>query len=173
LQLQLITEKGIEMDQKEQSQTHFQQVGVDIGQGRYHEEMVYGVALMYTEMFNEITIYLKKLGLNPTQMNALMLIKHQGKEEGLSQVDLGTRMMATAHNITRLLQKFQKDGLVERATYQKDGRVTIVRITPKGSLLLDEVWEGYDQKLKEIAARIPAEEQKVFSGLIQKWLLNK
>ena len=66
------------MDHKEQSKTHFEQVGVDIGQGRHHEEMVYGIALVYTEMFKEITIYLKKHGLSPDQMNALMLIKHQG-----------------------------------------------------------------------------------------------
>ena len=161
------------MDPKEQSKTHFEQVGVDIGQGRYHEEMVYGISLVYTEMFNEITVYLKKLGLTPTQMNALMLIKHQGKEEGLSQVDIGRRMMASAHNITRLLQRFQKQGFVERVTHQKDGRVTMVKITPKGSLLLDEVWPGYDQKLKDIAGRIPVEDQKIFSGLIQKWLSSK
>ena len=161
------------MDPKEQSKTHFEQVGVDIGQGRYHEEMVYGISLVYTEMFNEITVYLKKLGLTPTQMNALMLIKHQGKEEGLSQVDIGRRMMASAHNITRLLQRFQKQGFVERVTHQKDGRVTMVKITPKGSLLLDEVWPGYDQKLKDIAGRIPVEDQKIFSGLVQKWLSSK
>ena len=149
---------------------HFKQIGVDVGQGKYHEEMVYGLALIYTVMYDEIAAYLKKYKLMPGEMNVLMLVKHQGKENGLSQVDMGRRLMVTAHNMTRLIQRLEKDGLIKRITYKKDGRVNLVTITLKGSKLLDEIWPGYDQMVKELAGKLSHEEQKDFTGLIHKWL---
>lgn len=150
----------------------FQQVGVDIGKGKYHEEMVYGLALIYTAIFDEISIYLKQYDLTPGEMNVLMLVKHQGKEKGLSQVDMGRRLMVTAHNMTRVIQRLEKDGLLKRMGYQKDGRVNLVTITVKGSKLLDEIWPGYDQKVRGLAARISKDEQVAMAGLIQKWLVS-
>ena len=152
------------------SKDHFKQVGVDIGQGKYHEEMIYGLALMYTAMYNEIAASLKKYNLTPGEMNVLMLVKHQGKEKGLSQVDMGRRLMVTAHNMTRLIQRLEKAGLLKRSSYQKDGRVNMVTVTLKGSKLLDEIWHGYDYMVKELAGKLSDKEQKVFAQLIHKWL---
>ncbi len=152
------------------SKKHFKKAGIDIGQGKYHEEMVYGLALMYTAIYDEIAAYLKKYNLMPGEMNVLMLVKHQGKEKGLSQVDMGRRLMVTAHNMTRLIQRLEEDGLVRRSSYQKDGRVNLVTITLKGSKLLDEIWLGYDQRVQELADKLSDKEQKDFVGLVHKWL---
>ena len=152
------------------SKEYFKHIGVEVGQGRSHEEMVYGIALMYTAMYDEIALYLKKYKLMPGEMNVLMLVKHQGKEKGLSQVDMGRRLMVTAHNMTRLIQRLEKDGLLKRVAYKKDGRVNLVTITIKGSKLLDEVWPGYDQMVQELAGRLSNSEQKDFSELIHRWL---
>ncbi|MEI7998376.1 MAG: MarR family transcriptional regulator [Candidatus Omnitrophota bacterium] len=148
----------------------FKEVGVDIGQGKYHEEMVYGLALMYTAIYNEIAAYLKEYNLTPDEMNVLMMVKHQGKEQGLSQVDMGRRLMVTAHNMTRLIQRLEKDAYFKRSSYQKDARVNLVKITTKGANLLDEIWPGYDQKVQELAGKLVQEDQKAIAGLIQKWL---
>lgn len=152
------------------SKAYFQQIGVEVGQGKYHEEMVYGLALMYTAIYDEIAAYLKKYNLSPDEMNVLMLVKHQGKEQGLSQVDMGRRLMVTAHNMTRLIQRLEKGALIKRSSYQKDGRVNLVRITSKGSKLLDELWPGYDQMVRELAGRLSNSQQKDFSELIHRWL---
>lgn len=152
---------------------HFKQIGVDIGQGKYHEEMVYGLALMYTAIYEEISADLKKYDLTPGEMNVLMLVKHQGKDQGFSQTDIGRHLMVTAHNVTRLVQRLEKDGLLSRSTYQKDGRVNLVKITLKGSKLLDEIWPNYDQKVQEVANQLPQKDQADLARLIQKWLSNK
>jgi MarR family transcriptional regulator, 2-MHQ and catechol-resistance regulon repressor len=148
----------------------FKQIGVKIGQGKYHEEMVYGLALMYTAIYNDIAAYLKKHKLLPGEMNVLMLIKHQGKGHGLSQVEMGRRLMVTAHNMTRLIQRLEKGGFVRRSSYLKDGRVNLITITVKGSDLLDDIWPGYDQKVQELAGRMPDKDQKAFARLIHGWL---
>ncbi|MBF0505114.1 MAG: MarR family transcriptional regulator [Candidatus Omnitrophica bacterium] len=148
----------------------FKQAGVDIGLGRCHEEMVYGLALMYTAIYDEIGAALKKYNLTPGELNVLMLIKHQGGSQGLSQVDLGQRLMVTAHNMTRLIQRLEKGSLVGRSIDKKDGRVNLVKITLKGSRLLDQIWPGYNQKLQSLAGRLSKEDQLSLAGLIQKWL---
>ena len=152
------------------SKHQFSQAGIDIGQGKYHEEMVYGLALIYTAIYNEIDIYLKKYHLTPGEMNVLMLVKHQGKDQGLSQVGMGRRLMVTAHNMTRLIQRLEKHGLIKRTSDKGDGRVNLVQITAKGSALLDKAWPGYDKKVKEQAGKLSAEDQKNLAGLIQRWL---
>ena len=59
-------------------------------------------------MINVISTYLKNYDLTPTDMNVLMLVKHQGKDKGVSQVDLGQKLMVTAHNMTRAIQRLEK-----------------------------------------------------------------
>ena len=152
------------------SQDPFKQIGVDINQGKYHEEMLYGLVLMYTAVYDEIAAFLKKYELLPGEMNVLMLIKHQGKEQGLSQVDIGRRLMVTAHNMTRLVQRLEKEGLIKRSSDQKDARINLVTVTIKASKLLDEIWPGYDEKMRQLAGRLAPKEQKAFSQMIQRWL---
>ena len=156
-----------------QTPKEYSQMGLEVGQGRYHEEMIYGVGLVYISMIQEIETYLKNYDLTPTDMNILMLVKHQAKDQGISQVDLGQKLMVTAHNMTRAIQRLEKRRLLKRITYKKDARVNLVTITANGSQLLDEVWLGYDKNLHHLANRISMEEQKVLAGLLQKWLRNK
>lgn len=151
----------------------YKKIGIEVGQGKYHEEMVYGIGLVYVSMINEIGAYLKKYDLTPTDMNILMMVKHQGADVGISQVDVGQKLMVTAHNVTRTIQRLEKKELVSRVNHSKDTRVKLVTITAKGSQLLDQVWPGYDKQLESVANNISIEEQKSLSELLQKWLNNK
>ena len=125
---------------------------------------------MYTAIYKEISACLKAHDLTPDEMNVLMIVKHQGREQGLSQVDLGARLMVTAHNMTRLIQRIERRGLVSRSVDKKDARVNLVMITSRGSKLLDEIWPQYDQMIRQQAGKISREDQAALSGLMQKWL---
>lgn len=152
------------------SKNKLRQIGIDTGQGKYYEEMVYGIGLTYISMINVIGSYLKDYDLSPTDMNVLMLVKHQGKDQGMSQVDLGQRLMVTAHNMTRGVQKLERKGLLKRMVDKQDARVNRIVIAPKGADLLDRIWPGYDMKLRELANNISVKEQEIMSGLLHKWL---
>ena len=150
---------------------YFRSFGVEVGQGKYHEEAVYGIAMVYTVLFNDISVYLNKYDLTPAKMNVLMIIKHQGKGR-LRQAEIGKRLMVTASNMTRLLEKLERDGLTGHSALAGDKRVKIVKITAKGSKLLDQVWPGYEERLKALAGRLSKRDQKTMAGLLQKWLEN-
>lgn len=149
---------------------YFKSFGIEVGQGRYHEEAVYGIALVYTVLFNDISVFLDRYELTPAKMNVLMIIKHQGKDQGMSQVEIGKRMMVTASNMTRLLEKLMREGLVTRSSLDGDKRVKVIRVSAKGTKLLDDVWPGYTKKVKELADRLNLKDQQTMATLLQRWL---
>jgi DNA-binding MarR family transcriptional regulator len=77
------------------------------------------------------TEMLKPHGLSPTQYNALRVLRGAGAK-GLTCSQIGERMINHDPDITRLLDRLERRGLVERSRQQKDRRVITTYITPKG-----------------------------------------
>lgn len=143
--------------------------GVNVGKGKYYEEIVYSTALIYNVLNSEISSYLKSFNLTPGKFNALMTVKHQGGEEGMSQVDVSKKLIVSASNMTKLFDKLEKEGLVTRTGLEGDKRVNMTKITAKGAKLLDEVWPGYLNIIKGLIAKLKVEDQKDLSVLLRKW----
>lgn len=146
--------------------------GIEVGQGRYYEEIIYSAVLIYNVVTNEIASFLKKYDLNPSKFNILMVIKHQGQEHGISQVEISRHLIVTASNMTKMIDKLQKEGLVVRLTHKTDRRVNVMKITPKGSKLLDQIWDSYNDTLTELTKHMNRDKQKQLSILLQEWLEN-
>ena len=144
--------------------------GVTKGEGRYHEECIYSVALLYNILFDEISSYLKKYNLTIGKFNILMAIMHQGVKEGIRQVDISKHLIVTPSNMTKMIDKLEKEKLVSRDALAGDRRVNIIKITTKGSDLLDSIWPEYNKKLKSNIASLPTESQKKLAHLLMEWL---
>lgn len=143
--------------------------GIEIKEGKYHEAAIYGVACAYALMEKKISDYLRGFKLTPAKFNALMVIKHKGKESGLSQIEIGRSLIVSASNMTRLLDKLEKEGFVERLSQKGDRRVNLVKISKKGSVILDKAWPGYHKGIMEVSSLLNTEELKELSRLIIKW----
>lgn len=143
--------------------------GIELGKDNYQEAAIYGLASIYLQIEKEVSDYLRPFGLTPAKFNALMVIKHQGKEKGLSQVGIGKSLIVTASNITRLLDKLDKEDYIERLSQVGDRRVHLVRISRKGSELLDRSWPGYHDKIIELASVINKQDLTRISSLLLKW----
>lgn len=144
--------------------------GFEAGKGRYHEEALYSLALIYNIANNALSAFLKDFDLTPAKFNVLMAIKHQGKKEGISQVEISKSLIVTASNMTRLLDKLEKEGFIQRVAQHGDRRVNLVIISEKGSKLLDRAWPGYEKKLRDLIGKLPQEEQRPLAGLLIRWL---
>ena len=149
---------------------HLKSFGIETEKGKYHEEVIYDVGLLYNIINNEIAAYLSHFHLSPAKFNVLMVIKHQGDKEGISQVDISKKLIVSAPNMTRLLDKLEKEKLIEKLSQQGDRRVKLIKVTEKASKLLDDVWPGYTAKLKSLMDAINQEDQKILAGLLTNWL---
>lgn len=143
--------------------------GIRHEDGRYEEATAYCVALIYNVLHREISEYLRPYDLSPGKFNVLMVIKHHGKEDGIPQVNISRHLIVTPSNMTKLIDKLEKEGLVRRAALTGDRRVNLMKITSKGSALLDKIWKGYQQLLKEKVGRLSTDEQKRLLPLLSRW----
>ena len=86
---------------------------------------------------------LKTVDLSANQYNVLRILR--GAEEGLPCGEIGNRMITRDPDITRLLDRLEKRGLIERWRDTNDRRVVMARITPEGRELL----AGMDEPVRE------------------------
>ena len=147
-----------------------QAFGIEVGKGKHDEEAFYGLVLVYTVLFDRMAKYLNTHGLTPAKMNVLMVIKHQGGGSGLSQREIGKRLMVTASNMTRLLSKLEREKLIERVGQWGDKRIKIVRVSKRGSQILDNAWPGYIKTMKAQMDKLSHADQKFLAKILFQWL---
>lgn len=144
--------------------------GISTGQGRYYEEAVYGIVLLYNLIHDAISKHLGPFHLSPAKFNILMIVKHQGGPDGISQVEISDKLIVTASNTTRLLDKLEQEKLIHREAREGDRRVNVIKISERGSALLDAAWPGYLETLKKLMKEVNEKDQKVLAGLLNEWL---
>ena len=148
---------------------YLESFGFKTGECNYDEELVYRLVILYTLVFDEISQFLIRHKLTPAKMNVLMIIKHQGGVEGISQVDLSQRLMVTPSNMTRVLVKLQRDGLITRRSIKNDKRFKMIHITTKGSRLLDKVWPSFAKKLIDLTKALDENKKKELLAFFSQW----
>jgi len=92
---------------------------------------------------------MKPHAVSPTQYNALRILRGAGAK-GLPCREIGARMINRDPDITRLLDRLERRGLVRRSRDQKDRRVIMAYIAPAGLQLL----QGLDQPMAEFQRRL-------------------
>lgn len=147
----------------------FKRFGIDFDKDEFVETSIYGVVSVYHLIEKQIENYLKQYNLSSSKFNMMMIIKHHGGEKGISQIDIGKRLIVTASNMTKQLDKLIAEGMVERFALEGDRRVNLIKITKHGSDLLDKVWPGYTVTIKKISSPLSIQERKTLSKSLAKW----
>src|SRR5882757_8152535 len=83
----------------------------------------------------QVEARLKEFGLTGTQYNALRILRGAGSE-GLPCREIGERMITRDPDVTRLLDRLEDRGFVQRTRARHDRRVIYGRITAAGLKLL-------------------------------------
>lgn len=96
--------------------------------------------------------FFKALGLTDVQFNVLMLLVYQGGDEGLSQVQLSDMMLVNRANVTTLIDRMEKAGLVARTSHSDDRRTNIIKLTAKGKKVFEKAEPMYEQMIKKSMA---------------------
>jgi MarR family 2-MHQ and catechol resistance regulon transcriptional repressor len=88
-----------------------------------------------------------------------MLLKHQFPG-GTNQMELSRRMLVNRANVTGLIDRLERDGLVGRSRARGDRRSNLVRITSRGIRRLDNAEPRYFEGVRKIAGKIPARDRR-------------
>jgi DNA-binding MarR family transcriptional regulator len=75
--------------------------------------------------------------LSPSQYNVLRILR--GAPEGLPCGEIASRLITRDPDVTRLLDRMEKRGLISRARENRDRRMVLARLTPGGLKLVDRL----------------------------------
>ncbi len=143
--------------------------GVPKGEGRYPEEIIYTLALLYNVIGTDITTFLQDYQLSIGKLNILLALKYLAGDQGIRQVEISHHLIVTPSNMTKMIDKLEEDALVTRSALDGDRRVNIIQITKKGSTLLDSLRDGYLAKLGNVVSGLDKNKQKQLAGLLTEW----
>ncbi len=114
----------------------------------------------------QVETWLKEFGLTGTQYNALRILRGAGAD-GLSCREIGERMITHDSDITRLLDRLENRGLVERTRDKADRRVIYGKITVAGLKLLREMDAPLDKRGREMLRHVSQEKLKQLIELLE------
>lgn len=105
---------------------------------------------------------LRDWDINVAQFDVLA---HVGAHEGITQRELAQRLLVTQGNITQLLDKLERRGIIQRCP---DGRVNRLTLTEAGRCLHESVVPNQERFQAEQFAALTAEEQRQLLALLRK-----
>jgi DNA-binding MarR family transcriptional regulator len=112
---------------------------------------------------------LAQLGLHPGQEVILM---HLWREDGQSQKQLAARLGVQPPTVTKMLQRLESSGIVERRASNTDGRSVNAFLTRRGRDLEPQVQAIWAQMDDRTAAHLGGQELEVFETVLGKILVN-
>jgi DNA-binding MarR family transcriptional regulator len=78
---------------------------------------------------------------------------------GITLGELSRRLLVTKGNITDIVIRLEKEGLIERRKDEADGRIQHVYLTDAGEEMLEEMLVAHNQWLKELMRPMSDEEK--------------
>ncbi len=99
-------------------------------------------------IWNASRLFFQQWDLSPSQFNILNLLR--GSSEGLTQMDLSRELITHRSNITGLIDRLEKRGLVQRKTSPFDRRVWRVSLTKDGTALIREILVPYYALIEQV-----------------------
>jgi len=107
--------------------------------------------------------------VRPAYLGSLMSL---WREDGLKMIDLGRRAGLEPSTMTGLLDRMERDGLVERRADPADRRVLKIFLTEAGNQARDAVIGIVDRTLAGVFSGVNAGEIEALKGLMRKVLTN-
>ncbi len=114
----------------------------------------------------ELAVALRHRGITPEQFHVLRVLRGAGSE-GLACRAVAQRSVNGDPDVTRLLDRLEKQGWVSRSRASTDRRVVMARITEKGARLLDELEAPVAALHERQLDRLPAFEIAGLRELLQ------
>lgn len=107
-----------------------------------------------------------KYGITHGQYNVLRILRGV-YPEGHPRCEISARLLERAPDVTRMVDRLEKEGLVERDRSAADRRLSLTRITKKGLKLIDKMSPEFEG-MNEIFNRFNKKELQIVSEICER-----
>jgi DNA-binding MarR family transcriptional regulator len=136
------------------------------------EEVDLNLRVAVTLMDEKFDKMIDPFGITGAQYNVLRILKGV-HPEGHARCEIATRMIERASDITRIIDRLEKQGLVIRDRTSEDRRMSITRITEKGIELVNKLKPLIENEHVQNTIGLTDEECRHLSVLLEKLYANK
>ena len=118
-------------------------------------------------VMSQISAVLSPYGITPNQYNVLRILR--GSHPKPCQcAEIGERLLDRTPDVTRLLVRIEKNGLVSRQRAKRDRRVVEVSITAEGLRLLEDLDSPMTDLMRRCTQHLTDSELRTLSELLDK-----
>ncbi|NQD37610.1 MarR family transcriptional regulator [Permianibacter sp. IMCC34836] len=96
---------------------------------------------------------LSEAGLPPLEWYDVLIELKTAPDQRLRLFDLGERIVLSRSNLTRLLDRLEKEGLVTRDNCSEDRRGLYAVLTPAGLAMQKRMWPVYQTAIQNLFGR--------------------
>jgi len=120
------------------------------------------------EMLEEVfDSYFHEYGISDSKFNVLVIL-YKNPEKSMMLSEIGERMLVTKANITGLIDRLERQGLVRRIRDDMDRRKIRAVMTEKGRNFTAEIIERYKEWTAKIMATLDDREKNQLIGIMTK-----
>jgi DNA-binding MarR family transcriptional regulator len=105
------------------------------------------------------------LDLTPAQIHVVLWLGHSGP---LTMGELARAVAVTEKTITGVVDRLERDLLVQRERDPADRRVVHVRLAPRGTTLYRRMDEGIAEKLAKLLGLLEAEDREHLVRMVER-----
>lgn len=115
---------------------------------------------------------LKPQGLRVGPYRVLAALRRSGAPYQLTPSALFRSLMVTSGGMSNLLERMQRDRLIERLPDPEDRRGVLVKLTSKGLATIDQAMTVNTRIEQQLLTGLDAQESKTLAALLRKLLLS-
>jgi DNA-binding MarR family transcriptional regulator len=105
-------------------------------------------------VWNLSRIFFSRWKLSPSQFNVLNVLRSE--PHGISQIELGRVLITHRSNVTGLVDRLKRRGLIQRKNVTGDKRAYSIVLSPKGARLLEEILPAFYHRAEKVWERFPS-----------------
>lgn len=120
----------------------------------------------------EIERELARFGLGIHDFNALLALRRQGAPYELTPSELSEALLFTSGGLTKLLERLEQAGYVQRAQDESDKRVVRVRLTDAGYAVEEEAMQAHLANQERLLEPLSADQRETIAAVLEQLLLR-
>jgi len=132
-----------------------------------HAEAFLNLVRTSAQLQHALHLRLKAYGITETQYNSLRILRGAGSS-GLTCAEIAERLVSQDPDVTRLVERLQRQGLVRRERGEKDRRVVLTKITGAGLDRLKEMDPVVDSTVHALLSHLSSSELKTMIDLLER-----
>ena len=105
--------------------------------------------------------------LTINEYNCLLLLE-RAEDRRMRRVDIAETMVLSPSGITRMLDRLESAGLVEKAKCESDARVTYAVLTEGGRRRLKAAGKAHDAVIEEMVGALPERDLRQLAEILER-----